>query len=99
MKAAKTSSFINKLIIFEVGQNVFRTVNLSFIDGYTTADVLYLWKYGNDKSVEVQDGLMMSQFDLKTVTTNNQTRRTAIGKKSYNHVKIISRILFSFQVI
>ena len=54
--------------------------NILFPDGYTTDDVIYLWKYGNDKSVEVHDGVRMSQFDLKTVSTNNHTEKNTFGK-------------------
>ena len=75
----KVNLLISLFLFLFIYLFIYLILFLFFIDGYTTDDVIYLWKYGNEKSVEVHDGVMMSQFDLKTVTTDNHTRRTAIG--------------------
>ncbi|KAL3878499.1 hypothetical protein ACJMK2_030843, partial [Sinanodonta woodiana] len=49
--------------------------------GYTTKDVLYVWKYGNDKSVDRYDDLSMAQFDLVGIHCRNVTRNTTMGEE------------------
>lgn len=50
------------------------------IDGYTTDDVIYLWKYGNNHSVEVNEDMTLAQFDLIQVMSTNNTRRNKMGE-------------------
>lgn len=50
------------------------------LDGYTTDDVIYLWKYGNNHSVEVNEDMTLAQFDLIKVMSTNNTRRNKMGE-------------------
>lgn len=53
-----------------------------FSDGYTTDDIIYLWKYGNNYSVEVNKDVRLAQFDLIAVKSSNHSDKTAFGNKS-----------------
>ena len=61
--------------------------NLSFLfylltDGYTTDDIVYLWKYGNNISVEVNKDVRLAQFDLISVSSSNHSDKTVFGNLS-----------------
>lgn len=50
-------------------------------DGYTIDDIQYLWKNGENVSVEVVDDVRLAQYDLIEVKTSNHTERTTHGIK------------------
>ncbi|KAJ8298079.1 LOW QUALITY PROTEIN: hypothetical protein KUTeg_024610 [Tegillarca granosa] len=52
------------------------------IDGYTTQDVVYLWKYGNTNSVDVYNDVTMSQFNMATIKARNFTEINHFGEFS-----------------
>ncbi|KAH3833639.1 gamma-aminobutyric acid receptor subunit alpha-6-like isoform X2 [Dreissena polymorpha] len=56
--------------------------------GYTTDDVLYMWKYGNNVSVELMKDVHLAQFDIIDVTTSNNTETTPFGEFSILKVYI-----------
>lgn len=51
-------------------------------DGYTIEDIQYLWKNGENVSVEVVDDVRLAQYDLIEVKTSNHTERTIHGIKN-----------------
>ena len=51
-----------------------------FVDGYTVNDILYIWKNGQDKSVEMYEGVTMSQFNIRGIQTKNLTKIDHNGK-------------------
>ncbi|XP_052075913.1 gamma-aminobutyric acid receptor alpha-like [Mytilus californianus] len=59
--------------------------------GYTVNDILYIWKHGQDKSVEMYDGVTMSQFNIRGIQTKNLTKIDHNGEHSvlevYFHLK------------
>ncbi|XP_060573536.1 gamma-aminobutyric acid receptor subunit alpha-6-like isoform X3 [Ruditapes philippinarum] len=56
--------------------------------GYTTDDIVYLWKYGNNISVEVNKDVRLAQFDLISVRSSNHTDNTVFGTFSVLKVYI-----------
>ena len=44
-----------------------------FSVGYTTRELLYRWKDGNDRSIKWSRGLTLSQFDLTGSPAGNNT--------------------------
>ncbi|XP_076071906.1 gamma-aminobutyric acid receptor subunit alpha-6-like [Mytilus galloprovincialis] len=59
--------------------------------GYTVNDILYIWKNGQDKSVEMYEGVTMSQFNIRGIQTKNLTKIDHNGEHSvlevYFHLK------------
>lgn len=51
---------------------------------YTKKDVVYRWKYGDAKAVELADDLKLSQFYLLAATGSNSTLNSSFGKPSYD---------------
>ncbi|KAL4230473.1 hypothetical protein ACF0H5_010855 [Mactra antiquata] len=47
--------------------------------GYTTNDIIYLWNYGNEESVEVNKDVKLAQFDLMAVEATNYTEYSPLG--------------------
>lgn len=56
-----------------------------FPDGYTTSDIQYLWKYGNQLSVEVVDDVRLAQYDIIGIKTGNHTEKTLHGIRALSN--------------
>ena len=52
----------------------------SSLVGYSTQDVYYEWRFGNDKAVEIEVGMALSQFDLIAHPAANTTEPFKGGK-------------------
>ena len=50
---------------------------------YSVEDVIYEWRFGSGKSVEITDGMTLSQFDLLQTPSYN---RTEMFKGGEGHV-------------
>ncbi|XP_061189072.1 gamma-aminobutyric acid receptor subunit alpha-1-like [Saccostrea echinata] len=59
--------------------------------GYTTDEIIYKWQAPNKSGVEIYDDVTMSQFDIASIWTKNNTYSSAIGTYSclevYFHLK------------
>ena len=73
--------FLNNVLICHFECNLFL-----FADGYTVNDIQYIWKHGQDKSVEVYEGLTISQFNIRGIQTKNLTKVDHNG----NHIIFIN---------
>ena len=51
-----------------------------FIDGYTTDEVVYQWQAPSEAAVDIYDDVTLSQFDIVSIWTKNNTYSNAIGR-------------------
>lgn len=56
------------------------TVYYLFSDGYTTDEIIYRWQTSNKSGVEIYDDVTLSQFDIVSIWTANNTYSDALGK-------------------
>ena len=57
------------------------TFSVTFPDGYTIDDIQYIWKNGNDNiSVEIYEGVTISQFNIRGIQTKNLTKTDHNGE-------------------
>lgn len=59
--------------------------------GYTTDEIIYRWQTSNKSGVEIYDDVTLSQFDIVSIWTANNTYSDALGTQSglevYFHLK------------
>lgn len=67
-------------------------------DAYTTADVDYRWKGGDDQGIEIVSA-EMAQFDLLGVKTRTKSQTNSKGEKIELGTIKLPRILNSFSLI
>lgn len=53
---------------------------ICFLDGYTTDEIIYRWQTSNKSGVEIYDDVTLSQFDIVSIWTANNTYSDALGK-------------------
>ena len=51
-----------------------------FIDGYSTDEVIYQWQAPSEAAVDIYDDVTLSQFDIVSIWTKNNTYSNAIGR-------------------
>ena len=61
------------------------------VDAYTTADVDYRWKGGDDQGIEIVSA-EMAQFDLLGVKTRTKSQTNSKGDKE-NGIEILTHVI------
>lgn len=80
MYGLKQTWQINFIHCYNYLQLLDDTVYYLFSDGYTTDEIIYRWQTSNKSGVEIYDDVTLSQFDIVSIWTANNTYSNALGK-------------------